>query len=419
MGYGHLRAAHALAHACGGQVLHADEPPLADDEEQAAWRRIRGVYEGISRVSTASFVGKPFRALLDAATAIPHLYPMRDMSAPTLGVRMLRYSAQRGLGRSLVSYLEQHQLPLITTFFTPALLADFHGYDRVFSVVTDADINRIWAPFEPARSKIVYMAPSGRVVRRLRAYGVAPDRIELTGFPLPHTLLGGQDLEALKRNLRSRLVRLDVGAVFRRQYAAELAALGDLPDEPGPPHLVFAIGGAGAQAELAGRFLPSLRPLLQAGRLRLTLVAGRKVEVHALFERQLEEAGLSRELGRSIDILFEPSTTRYFERFERLMADCDILWTKPSELTFYGALGIALVLAPPVGVHEHYNRRWARENGAGLKQRDPEAAGEWLADWLKDGTLAAAAWAGHRRLPCRGLYKILARVGYAVEDAGE
>lgn len=48
------------------------------------------------------------------------------------------------------------------------------------------------------------------------------------------------------------------------------------------------------------------------------------------------------------------------------------------------------MLGAPVGVHERVNRRWVRESGAGVKQRDPRFAGEWLADMLDDGALAAA-----------------------------
>ena len=46
---------------------------------------------------------------------------------------------------------------------------------------------------------------------------------------------------------------------------------------------MFAVGGAGAQAELVDQFLPSLRPLIQEGRLRLQLVAGTRPEVHRVF----------------------------------------------------------------------------------------------------------------------------------------
>jgi hypothetical protein len=210
-------------------------------------------------------------------------------------------------------------------------------------------------------------------------------------------------------------VRLDPNGVFRQQFAREVEALGPLPDSQAPPHLAFAIGGAGAQAEMAARFLPSLRDWLKTERLRLTLVAGTKREVRDLFELEVERARIGAELGRSVRVLYEPNVDEYFDRFDALLANVDILWTKPSELTFYGALGIALVFAPPIGVHEDYNQRWALENGAGLRQRDPAVASEWLVEWLTDGTLAAAAWAGHKRLPCRGLYRIIERLGFPID----
>jgi len=137
--------------------------------------------------------------------------------------------------------------------------------------------------------------------------------------------------------------------------------------------------------------------------------------VRDLFEQELERTGIANELGRSVRILYEPNLDEYFDRFDALLANVDILWTKPSELTFYAALGLALVFSPPIGVQEDYNRRWALENGAGLRQRDPRVASEWLGEWLSDGTLAAAAWAAHKRLPCRGLYRILERLGFPFE----
>jgi hypothetical protein len=76
-------------------------------------------------------------------------------------------------------------------------------------------------------------------------------------------------------------------------------------------------------------------------------------------------------------------------------------------------VGLALVLSAPVGVQEWYNRRWARESGAGLKQRDARFAGQWLREWHQDGLLAAAAWSGYMRLPKFGLYEIVAHVAGA------
>jgi hypothetical protein len=143
--------------------------------------------------------------------------------------------------------------------------------------------------------------------------------------------------------------------------------------------------------------------------MRVALVAGVRPEVATQFEEALRLAGLDAQLGRGVEILLEPDHDRYFQRFHALLAETDVLWTKPSEMTFFGALGLPLVLAPPVGAHEDYNRRWAVEAGVGLMPRDARFAAEWIGDWIADGTLAAAAWSGFRRLPKRGLYRILSR----------
>jgi len=411
MGYGHLRPAHAIADYLGLEVFNADQPPLADADEQRGWERTRNVYDAVSRVSSTPLVGTPFKVLLDSVTAIPPLYPFRDLSHPNLAVHLLTYTARQGLGRTMVAYLEEHDSPLLTTFYSPAVFADYHGYDHIYCVVTDSDVQRIWAPADPRQSKIHYFAPSGRVVRRLRAYGVSKDQIDFTGFPLPHSLLGGPSFDVLHRNLRNRLQRLDPRGVFRRQYAREIEPLGSLSSDDAPPRIAFAVGGAGAQADLPGRFLPSLAPLLRADRLRLTLVAGVKDEVARLFEQQVDAAHLGNSVGMSVEILHEPDLADYFRRFNELLSRIDLLWTKPSELTFFGGLGLPLLFSPPVGRHETYNMSWALENGAGLNQRKPRYAAEWLNEWLVDGTLAAAAWAGYKRLPHRGLYRIVERLG--------
>ncbi|MFN3414015.1 MAG: DUF6938 domain-containing protein, partial [Thermoanaerobaculum sp.] len=247
--------------------------------------------------------------------------------------------------------------------------------------------------------------PSERAVRRLHAYGVPPHRVHLTGFPLPPELVNEGQEKQVAEAMARRLARLDPAGTFRQQFRAELQ--GALPQlarvsSPEPPRLTFAVGGAGAQAFMVRQFLPSLSPLLREDRLRLALVAGVNERVFRRFQQWVTEAGLDHLPSQVLQVLWEPTVEAYLASFHRLLADTDILWTKPSELTFFAALGIALVFAPPVGVHEVLNRRWALERGAGLKQEHPSAAGQWLADWLADGTLAGAAWNGFRRLPRRG-----------------
>ncbi|HTN53843.1 MAG TPA: hypothetical protein VML50_15645 [Anaeromyxobacter sp.] len=418
MGYGHLRAAAPLAEALGAELLLADRAPVVAAGEERLWTRVRRGYEAISRLSQIPVVGRPLGWMLDSLTGIPRLYPRRDLSAPTRAVAALDRLLARDLGQGLLDRLRETGAPLLTTFYSPAIAADRAGHDRIFCVATDSDLNRIWAPLEPRRTRIQYLVPTRRAGRRLRAYGVPEDRITFTGFPLPDALVGGPSLAVLQRNLAARLVRLDPSGEFRRSVPEELARfLGVLPrEEEGKPALVtFAVGGAGAQAGIVQRFLPGFRRPLETGLLRLALVAGLRPEVEARFREVIRRAGMEPLLGGAIELHAAATFPEYYAGFNGLLARTDVLWTKPSELTFYGALGLPLVLAPPVGVHERYNRRWAREGGAGLKQRDASFAAEWLADWLADGVLAAAAWAGYMRLPKFGLYRILEAVGRAPE----
>ena len=58
---------------------------------------------------------------------------------------------------------------------------------------------RIWVAENPRTSRIVYLAPSGRTVGRLKQYGVPDERIWVTGFPLPTELLGDRTLSVLRQ----------------------------------------------------------------------------------------------------------------------------------------------------------------------------------------------------------------------------
>ncbi len=414
MGYGHLRAAQSIADALGERVIHVDRAPVATAGEERVWRRMRGAYETLSRVSQWPIVGAPIRWALDELTSIPHLHPARDLSGTSAGVLFVERLAASGLGRGLVERLRESGRPLITTFYAPALIADAAGWPEIHCVVTDTDVHRVWAARDARASRIRYLVPTRRAARRLRQYGVRADHIDFTGFPLPDELVGGPGLVRLRHNLVGRIARLDPTGAFGREHAEELAHfLGDggVPRAGGPPHLAFAVGGAGAQASLARAFLPSLRAAILDGRIRVTLVAGVKPLARIAFEEAIHGARLEDAVGAGLEVLSAADTDAYFRAMNELLGRTDLLWTKPSEMCFYAALGLPLVCAPPVGLHERVNRRWVRESGAGFKQRDPRYAGEWLADMLEEGSLAAAAWAGFTRLPKFGLQRVLRAVG--------
>lgn len=401
MGYGHVRAASAVAELFDTQVRLCDRPPLASPAEVRTWERSRSFYEWCTRNSTLPVVGAPLRPVVRWLTALPALEGDADLRPAPWIVRRLAHSIDKGLGAELVRRLREQPQPLLATYFAPALAADAAGLDGIWLVVTDSEVHRVWAPVDAARTRIRYAVATPRTRSRLVAYGVPPERICVTGFPLPGELVGEDD-RARRTNLAGRLARL-------AQTGAGQAS---------PVQVTFAIGGAGAQVPLALQVLRTLDPLLRRGTVRLALVAGVRPKVRRSLERALAGARLPAAGTCPVEILYRETLSEYLSAFHALLARTDLLWTKPSELTFFGALGLPLVLAPPVGVHEAYNAAYARQCGVGI---DPPAMSQvvrWLTAGLKDGTFARAAQAGFDGLPAAGAYRIRDAVGVQARSAG-
>src|SRR2546421_12471274 len=112
----------------------------------------------MSRISSAAWVGPPFRAALNAAPSIPPLHPFRDLSQRTIGVRLIEHSARKGLGRSMDAHLQENDSDLITTFYSPALLAAYPGYHRIYCVVAESEGSKGWAPIDATQHKIHKLA---------------------------------------------------------------------------------------------------------------------------------------------------------------------------------------------------------------------------------------------------------------------
>lgn len=414
MGFGHQRAAHPLGYLAEGGIITAGSPEATDPDEARFWRRLTLSYEFLSRTKAVPLVGPAIFGALDAMLRIPPFYPLRDLSHPSPNNYIVHHLIKQGLGHSLMERLRSARLPMISTFYAPALIGDVFHQGHVYCVICDADLNRVWVAMRARESRIEYFAPCGRVMRRLRQYGVPDDRIFITGFTLPRENIGGPGMEVLKADMLARLSRLDPRGRFTSVYGSTVSELLGARPDPAPNERVtvtFAVGGAGAQAEIGMVLANALKPGIRDRKYRLVLVAGVNPIVERLFREVLARVGLDTELGDGVVILRESSKPAYFDAFNRLMRETDILWTKPSELSFYSALGIPIIMAPPIGSQESKNQRWLMDKGCALPQYTPRLAHEWLGDMLKEGVFAEKALSGfikNRKLGCFKIEEVLA-----------
>jgi len=413
MGYGHERASHAINDLAYGDVIVANNYPGIPDSDKKLWRQSRLLYEAFSRFKSFPLIGELAWDAFDRFQEIKPFYPRRDLSAPNLQVLQLYYLIEkRGLGRDLIETLRNKRImPLVCTFFLPAFAADYFDYpEDIYLVTTDADVSRTWVAKDPKRSRIKYFASNGRVVERLKLYGVPPENIFLTGFPLSKDLIGGASYETIKQDLGERICHLDPNGIFYAKYEDTIrkeigvANCRRLPTHP--LTLTFSVGGAGAQRELGLEVAESLREKIRRGKIVLNLVAGTKKEAAQYFKKGLIDLGLGSDLGSGVHIQYFHDRPTYFRKFDQLIRRSDILWTKPSELSFYTGVGLPIIAAPPIGSQEKFNELWLRTVGGGTPQNDPKYTGEWLFDWVGSGGLARMAWNGFIEAPTHGAYRI-------------
>ena len=213
-----------------------------------------------------------------------------------------------------------------------------------------------------------------------------------------------------KQNLASRLSRLDPARTYLAKYSDVVKRyLGSVPpiaQSPSPVRLTFPVGGAGAQKELGAEILEGIAPLLASKELELNLVAGIRKEVAEYWKACLEEQGLKKDFGKSVRIFCSTTKEKAFEEFEDVLGKTDVLWTKPSELSFYAGLGIPLIIAPTIGSQETQNRKWLLYVGAGIDQLAPAICSQWLPDLVRKGILAEAAMQGFVEVEKNGVENI-------------
>ena len=404
MGYGHQRAVFPLLDIATTPaawnisvplIVSANDSPGMPRSDKFKWLLTRKFYEYTSRFQGFPIFGKRVFHLMSYLQRIPPFYPRRDLSKATFPVRFTHWFIKRGAGKHLIDMLNQNPLPLVCSFPIPALAAEEHGYrGNIYCLCTDTDIARAWVPLHPENSRIVYLAPTTRTRERLKLYGVRPENIVVTGFPLPE-----QDPErAVPEHVRARVAYLDPSGMYRKKFRDLLSLYlgpGSAKLKPaGPLSVTFAIGGAGAQSRIGLQLLESFAEKIRKGEVRLNLAAGTSMRTLKKFERAIRKLSLESYEDDRVTILYRPDKYGYFAAFNALLQETDILWTKPSELSFYAGLGLPIVMSPPLGSQEEFNQSWLHMMGAGFEQYDPRYAHEWLFDWINSGWLAEAAMNG-------------------------
>jgi UDP-N-acetylglucosamine:LPS N-acetylglucosamine transferase len=404
MGYGHLRAAHTLAELFGTEITRMDLPPIAGPIERGAWKTTRQFYNVLSRASEFPMAGRVARSMLEKITEITPL-PASGVKEPA---NLFTYLAE-GLLCTLIGHkfrtaASKASQPILATYPVAALAASRVSPSPVFCLTTDTDLNRAWAPANSEQTSIVYFASVKRVAKRLRSFGVPAHKIHVTGFPLPAKLVA-----QAQSALRQRLHRLDPESAFYKQAPEAIIDLLKRSKTRSclqPISITIAIGGAGAQTQQVAKIIESLKRQVDSRRTKLTLVAGMRHEVAEMLQRMVQSMGLGRHLGKGIDILYASDLKDYFKRFEDCLLNTDLLWTKPSELVFYAALGLPLLLAPPVGGQEHANRDWLLSHEAAIDAGDPSALGKHIESLLASGDFCRIAWNAYSRLDRNGAERI-------------
>lgn len=381
MGYGHQRAALPLLPVAeGGSIITANDYEDIPESDRRRWKKIESGYYLISRIKEhGGFIGEWLFRIFDRFQAIHEINDSRDERGTTFQLRQIYGYAHAGFGKHLIRKLSGNPVPILTTFFTVAHMADVWGYPgEVYIVTTDSDISRAWVSANPLKNNFRYCASTERVASHLKKYGVPSERVVVTGFPLPEMLT-----ENAATDLRARVERLKTGA---------------------PITIMFAVGGAGVQAGIGADLIKETTSLLRSGKWKIILVTGKNEALSHAFEDLCASLGLSEE---SVRIMHARYGLDFFGEFNTALRTTDILWTKPSELSFYAALGIPIVMTPPVGAQEIRNREWLLSLDAGIDSPESSECAEWIHTECKKQTFAKMAQAGFDKIEKNGTRNIL------------
>ncbi|MGD2089440.1 MAG: hypothetical protein PVH61_24915 [Candidatus Aminicenantes bacterium] len=417
MGLGHMRAAFPLRDLSHEDIIIYGSKLHTTRKEYRRWKKIRNMYYFLSRAGRIPIIGKYLLGIMLTIQKIEPYYPVKDRSKPTFAVRYLdRMIRKKGLGAMLIRKIQDEDNRTIHTFYATAMALEIKIDDgrshENYLLICDSDFNRVWVPPKPRNSRLKYLAPCTQVKKRLLTYGVPEENIYLTGFPLPKENIGSEEnLEILKDDLWKRLLRLDPAnrflSIHQKSVLYWLNKRALTKKREAHFNLMFSVGGAGAQTHIVNKILKSLQEKIQQQEIKVYISIGINREIFEKVLGYINSLGLQDYLNNGISIIFDKDVFKYLHKFNRALRHTDVLWTKPSELSFYCGLGIPILMAPPIGTHEEMNRRWLQQMHTGITPPGKiEYVHEWLFDLRENGILASAAWDGFLRVRKLGTYKI-------------
>jgi processive 1,2-diacylglycerol beta-glucosyltransferase len=317
-GAGHVRAAEALRSAAlarneGLEIRHLDVMDY--------------VTSGFRKLYTDFYI----RLVNKAPVLWGYLYNFTNERQTDSTLNRLRARLERmnviGLLREIREFRPD---AVICTHFLPTeILSRLKGKGKfdvpVWVQVTDFDLHKMWVH----KHIDGYFAGNEEVAFRMRAQGIAAERIHVTGIPVMPAF--GQ---ALQREVCAPEFGLD------------------------PQRLTLLLMGGGAGLGSLDAVAQSLLAL--KGDAQLIVMAGKNASALAALQKLAE-----RYPGR----LFPQGFTG---QVERLMACADLAITKPGGLTTSEclAVGLPMIVNAPIPGQEERNADFLLENGAALKACD-------------------------------------------------
>ncbi len=380
MGFGHLRAAHNIASFGHATVARVDREPYVGLVDRIVWDGAQNTHTHASREVDGK--NKLLYNWFEGIMKIPEGDSPPSMTAS----RFVRTLGKLGVGRKFFNSLDRRSPTLVHTFYLPAMLSFYRKYPgRNFLLLCDTDFHRVWVPVDPKAGNLNYMVPVSKSADRLISYGVQPDKIHITGFPLPAAYTGEKDKSALVTAFDARRSRL------RR-------------DSNVPLTLMFPFSGAGAYFNLLAELVTSIAGSIKEGSLRLIVFCGDNERAFAGAKDLFNSYNI--EDSEYTEIIFGKDIFSSFDRFNEALKSTDLIITKPSELVFYAALGMPMIFLPPIGSHEARNREYLIENGCAVDLPDVSQFPGWLGENRKNEKLLNLAEEGYRSLPRKGVSEI-------------